>query len=127
MNPAPAARKYWRTLRSQRRRAVTTAPPTRSASPARAPSASDSSRADMTLALRLGRTVSAHAEQLQVVGAHAGTEVGALERTAAHVLDAPARFADEVMMVSLEVVLQFIADGPVSELDPAGEVKPLQQ
>src|SRR5262245_24547168 len=127
MKPAPAARKYCSTLRSQRRRAVTAAPPTRSASPATAPSASDSSNADMAVSLRLGSAVPADAEQLEVVGPDPGAEVRPLEWTAAHVLDAPARLADEVMVVSPDVVGQLVAGRPIPQLDPPGELEALQK
>jgi hypothetical protein len=80
----------------------------------------------MALPLRLGGAVAAHAEQLEVVGPYPGAQVRPLERTAAHVLDPPARLADEVMMVGLEVLGQLVADGAVPELNPPGEVKPLQ-
>src|SRR5215468_7581388 len=92
MKPAPRARKYWRNTRSHRRRAVTRAPPRRSASPATAPSTIASSNPD--IALRPGGAVAAQAEQLQVVPPDAGTEVGALEGAASEVLDAAASLAD---------------------------------
>src|SRR5215468_7909256 len=107
MKPAPRARKYWRNARSQRRRAVTRAPPRRSARPATAPSATASSNPDMVL--RAPRALPAQAEELEVVPPDADPEVRALQRAAPDVLDPPAALADEVVVVTPEVVGQLVA------------------
>src|SRR5262249_3207215 len=120
MKPAPSARKYWRKVRSQRRRAVTSAPPKTSASPATVPRTSDSSNADpdTSRSFRWG-AAAAEPEQLQVMGADGHAEVGALQGATLDILDSPAPLAHEVMVVSPEGVGQLVAQGTVAELDPA--------
>src|SRR3990172_2570988 len=125
MKPAPSARKYWRKVRFHFRRAVTSAPPRRSASPATAPSTSASSNGDMPLPF--ARAPTADAEQLQVVRADAGAEVGALERAPPDVLDVPAGLPHEVVVMAPELLGQLVPLRTVAELHPAGEPQPVEE